>query len=325
MNNYSRVSSPSDPTILYICAAARSGSTLCDMFLGGHSQMASSGELNFLGKALRLGQQCTCGSTVASCESWGKVLDGLRSELGFDLRSSPYALRLWDAIAANVIDHAYQTPMFLRSVRLKKAWMEFRQRLPNKVRRLVPVPSSLSHALENKIVLYRAISRAWGKQVLVDSSKNQREAVELFRRWPERVRVVLLTRDGCGVFLSQKRGGRENGRSLSGWRNYYRRAVPLIEKEIPDNSLFRLRYEDLAQDPEKIGRELCSFAGVTFEPAMLDLSQASRHMVNGNDTRFAPRKGIQLDERWRHELSNDDLEYFDRHGGSLMNRRLGYE
>jgi hypothetical protein len=38
--------------ILYVCSAARCGSTLTDMFLGGHPQVASTGELSLIGKTL---------------------------------------------------------------------------------------------------------------------------------------------------------------------------------------------------------------------------------------------------------------------------------
>lgn len=313
------------PTVIYVCAAARSGSTLSDMFLGGHSQMASLGELNFLGKALKLEQQCTCGSSVPACPAWSRVIDALHSGPGVDLRADPYALRLWDALASKVVDPEYQTAAYRRRVQLRKAWLDLRDRLPGRLRRVLPLPGVLADAIDNKLLLYRSIAQAWNKPVLVDSSKSHREAVELYLRRPAQVRIVLLTRDGRGVFLSQKRGGRDNARSLAGWRNYYRRALPLIERHVPEAALFRLRYEDLAREPEATGRRLCAFAGVAFEPSMLDLSQAERHMVNGNDTRFAPGKGFHLDERWRSELAPDDLDYFERQGGGAMNRRLGYD
>lgn len=316
--------SPQDPRVIYVCAAARSGSTLSDMFLGSHSQVASLGELNFLGKAISLGQSCTCGSTVGSCGSWAMVLDALKAEVGPDLRANPYGLRLWDALASTVVDHAYQTASYRRAVQFRKAWMEVRGQLPAAFRERVPIPESLRLAIQNKVHLYRIIARLWQKRVLVDSSKNQREAVELYLSWPERVRVVLLTRDGRGVYLSQKRGGRDNAQSLAGWRNYYRRALPLIERHVPAHAKLWLRYEDLASDPEAAGRQLCNFAGIPFEPSMLDLAGVTRHMVNGNDTRFAPGKGFRLDERWRRELSRADLDYFERHGGGAMNRLLGY-
>ena len=44
--------------VLYICSAARCGSTLTDMFIGGHSQATSLGEINFLGRAIGLNEEC---------------------------------------------------------------------------------------------------------------------------------------------------------------------------------------------------------------------------------------------------------------------------
>jgi hypothetical protein len=110
---------------------------------------------------------------------------------------------------------------------------------------------------------------------------------------------------------------------VNGWLNYYRRALPLLESHIDPSSLLKIRYEDLASDPEKTGRDLCDFSGISFESQMLDLSSATRHLVNGNNTRFSPGKGIRLDERWRTELHGIELDFFERMGGD-MNRRLGY-
>ena len=56
---------------------------------------------------------------------------------------------------------------------------------------------------------------------------------------------------------------------------------------------------------------------------MTDLSHAERHMVNGNDTRFRPERGIHLDERWRTDLAGDELAYFEGAAGRL-NAQLGY-
>jgi hypothetical protein len=50
MNGIGTGSATMEPTVIYVCAAARSGSTLSDMFLGGHSRISSLGELSFRGK-----------------------------------------------------------------------------------------------------------------------------------------------------------------------------------------------------------------------------------------------------------------------------------
>ena len=97
----------------------------------------------------------------------------------------------------------------------------------------------------------------------------------------------------------------------------------MLERHIAPDSLLKIRYEDLASDPEKIGHVLCDFVGIPFEPQMLNLSQSTRHLVSGNNTRFSPEKGIRLDERWRTELHGKELDFFERIGGD-MNRRLGY-
>mgnify|MGYP005820476915 CR=1 FL=1 len=56
---------------------------------------------------------------------------------------------------------------------------------------------------------------------------------------------------------------------------------------------------------------------------MLQLDSVVRHMVNGNDTRFKPGKGIALDERWRRDLQPEELAYFNARG-LHMNAALGY-
>lgn len=309
--------------VLYICSAARSGSTLTDMFMGGHSQAASLGEINLLNKAIKLNADCSCGSKIRECREWLKVFNAILSTQGINMIEDPYKLRLWDALAYREIDHQHQTNLYRLSINLRKAWMEARDLLPDILREHFPMPPILVKALCNKMNLYKKISHCWNKLIILDSSKNAREAVELHQRWPSRVKVVLLTRDGRGVYLSRRSSGRSQSESVSGWLKYYQRALPLLERYIAPDSLIKIRYEDLASEPERMGHLLCNFVGICFEPQMLDLSSRSRHLVNGNDTRFSPGKGIHLDERWRTKLLGAELEFFQRTGGS-MNSLLGY-
>ena len=309
--------------VLYICSAARSGSSLTDMFIGGHSQTASLGEINLLGNAISLNAECSCGDKLSACMQWRKVFDAVLSSHGIDLVKNPYEFKLWDAIAFDKIDHQRQTRAYRLAITLRKAWMRGRDYLPYSLRKHFPIPPILLEALRNKMDLFKEISRCWSKTVIVDSSKNFREAVELHQRWPNLVKVILLTRDGRGVYLSRRSSGRNQLESVSGWLNYYYNALPLLERCIASDSLLKIRYEDLASDPEKTGRVLCDFVGIPFEPQMLDLSQSTRHLVGGNNTRFSPEKGIRLDERWRTELYGKELDFFERVGGN-MNYRLGY-
>lgn len=311
------------PRLVYVCSAARCGSTVLDMFLGGHPSVASLGELNFLGKALRLGQACTCGAEVRACPAWSQVMADVADRTRHDLRADPYALRLWDARATVQVDRAHQSPGYERSLRLRKAWLALRASLPEPLKPAAPLPPVLSTALRNKWTLVESLARSWQVPVLVDSSKNPWEAVELARQHPRRVMVVLLTRDGRGVYHSRRRSGFSREQSVEGWRGYYRQAIPLLESHLQPDQWVRLRYEDFAARPEETGRRLCQALHLDYVPEMTELSRAQRHMVNGNDTRFRPERGIHLDERWRTDLDAEELAYFVRAAGGL-NTRLGY-
>lgn len=311
------------PTILYICSAARCGSTITDMFLGGHSGVASLGEINFLGKAIKLGEACSCGDPVATCATWQRVYDALLQKTGTDVRNTPYAYRLWDARARVVIDHEHENTLFHARFLMRRAWLGVRDLLPPAMRSVVPIPPAYEKALHNKMQLFQLLADTWDKRVIVDSSKNPWEAIELVSRWPEQVKVILVTRDGRGVYLSRRSSGFDRGVSVREWMKYYRRAAPMLIKRLPQANLLQMRYEDFASDPEKMGRKLCEFAGIDYEPSMLVLDQGERHMANGNDTRFSPQKGIRLDERWREGLKGEELAYFELHGGPV-NRMLGY-
>lgn len=313
-----------EPQVLYICSAARSGSTFTDMFLGGHSQVASLGELNFLNKVINLNHKCSCGADLRECEHWDKVFRSIKDLTNIDLISNPYEYNLWDAVSSDTIDHAWQTKSKVLAINFRKAWISGRNKLPYWLRSWMPIPSILSSALNNKMALYHEIARCWGKSVIVDSSKNDREAVELFQRWPDKVRILLLVRDGRGVYYSRRSSGYSRDESIKGWLNYYQRALPLLNKYISSDFILKMNYEDLATKPEEMGRVLCNFLNIPFEPQMLDFTQFSRHLVGGNNTRFASGKEIKLDTRWQTELRGEELDFFIRTGGD-MNDQLGYQ
>jgi hypothetical protein len=310
------------PRVVYVCSAARCGSTVLDMFLGSHPAVASLGEVNLVGKALSLRQDCTCGVPLPDCPAWCMVWQRILERTGRDMRADPYGLRLWDARARVIVDRAHQTPAYERAVRLRSAYLALRAALPGAAE-LLPLPKVLVGAIEAKLALYEEVAGAWDRRVVVDSSKNPWEAVELARRARSQVLVVLLTRDGRGVFHSRRSSGFSREESLSGWRRYYGRTASLLRAKLPAARVLELRYEDFARDPEAAGHELCARLGIEYDAAMPRLDTLDRHMVNGNDTRFRPQTGVRLDERWRRELPAEDLQWFEQRAGAL-NRRLGY-
>ena len=69
------------PVLLYIASDVRSGSTLLDMLLGGHSQIEALGELQFLkshvrreGTGYSWDWKCTCGADFTDCPFGPKLI-----------------------------------------------------------------------------------------------------------------------------------------------------------------------------------------------------------------------------------------------------------
>lgn len=293
------------------------------MFLGAHPNATSLGEVNLIGKALRLQQRCTCGALISECKAWVDVFRIIQEAHGKDFLTDPYSFQLWPSRARVLVDRTHQNEKFEAAFKVRQAWLMARSLLPPSLKKIVPIPAVLKLSVRNKLQLYEAISRSWGCELIVDSSKNPWEAVELAKIAGDQVKVILLTRDGRGVYHSRRSSGFSRVESVGGWRKYYSRALPMLHAELGPESLIQLRYEDFAADPEATGQCLCDWLGIGFAESMLSISSAVRHMVNGNDTRFTPQSGIKLDERWRRELSLPELAYFERNAGHL-NLQLGY-
>ncbi len=312
------------PSVCYICAPAHSGSTLLDMLLGGHSEIASLGEFAFLGKTIALRELCSCQAPVAECAAWAPILDRIQRERGTDLRVDPYALWQWDTRAGIRIDRHQQTRAYLFARKLRVAWCAARSSLPAPLSRAVPLPPSLDRGVANSLYLYRLVRQEWGVGVVVDSSKNTRQALALYERAPEEVRIISLVRDGRGVFRSHRSRGFSRRTSLGAWSRHVRRMLPLIGRSVDRRHVLSVRYEELVSDPGASLSAICTFLDRSFEPTMLDLAGGVRHNIGGNvGSRVGREKGVRHDERWRTDLSAEDLAYFERHGGDI-NRRLGY-
>ncbi len=310
---------------VFICSAPRSGSTFLDMLLGGHPDIASLGEVSFLGKVLTLGELCGCGEPVNRCETWGAIFDRIKAERSIDLRDTPYGLWQWDTRGVNVIDHQQQTRRYLLAASARQFWLTARENSPDILRALMPLPPSLSKGLNNTLYLFDVIRDQWGKQLIVDSSKNLFKALSVYRADPEATKVILLTRDGRGVINSRLKNGVPVKKSVGAWVKYYSRARELLARHIPPDDWLVVHYEDMATDTESMLGVVCEFLGIEYDEAMLRLDSGVRHVVNGNaGTKKNQRLGIRLDEAWRENLSQEDLAYFSKVAGRLATD-LGYE
>lgn len=307
------------PDTLYILSAGHSGSTLLNLILGTHSRAIAVSELTYLPGNISHNEICTCGSAIRECVLWREVAARLHRRLGIDILRHPTQL---DLGCADSPRGPYRAMPHYRWL-----WKARRMAVIASMLGSIHVPrfarQRFDRCIENRLAVYDALRAATGATMVVDSSKEYLQGLSVYAARPKRTRLILLTRDGRAVFYSNLKRGFGHAYSLRSWHNYYRHALPLIRRNVPGRDLLTVRYEDLVTSPEEVVAQICSFAGMEFEPAMLDTGSKQHHITSGNNMRFTLGTGIRLDRKWQSELKEPDRRFFEERAGWL-NRELGY-
>jgi len=306
----------------YILSSGHSGSTLLNLLLGGHPTIVPVGEITHLPKNLALNTLCSCGTPVRTCGFWQPIVSQFGQQVGRDLSTDPYAMRLGFIGATRVVDPKVMTPAYRRAWKVRHGAAFLRARAG-----ITPLPSLLARfdeACRNTLALFESVRALTGAQVVVDASKDYLKGLGLYRLDPKRTRLILLTRDGRGVFYSGVRSGLTRQDALRRWVNYYSRTMPLIARNVRPEGVLRIRYEDLATATATTLQGLCAFLQLDYTPAMLELHARPAHITNGNGMRLRRDRVIALDQSWRSNLDPADRAYFNQHAGAL-NAKLGYD
>jgi len=106
------------------------------------------------------------------------------------------------------------------------------------------------------------------------------------------------------------------------WRTEVRRARELGRRVGPSRYV-ETRYEDLVSDSDGVVRSVCDFAGLPFEPEMLEYVGAVDLTAKPHHQRLLqpPTRGVR---DWRSEMSRQDTLGFEAIAGDLLTE-VGYE
>lgn len=257
------------PTVVFIASLGHSGSTLLDLMLNAHPEVASVGELKQLTRYARFQRdrgrtpRCSCGApSLGKCPFWTKVDACTKDHGGRHLGE------------LNVEDYA-NTETFQR----------------------------------DNALLFRAICEVTGKDVIVDSSKQIERLALLLDNPDLDVFPIFLVRDPKGQICSSlRKNGKQHklgkGRNslfrLIGNYSWTNRRIYGVLRHRPHAVV---HYEQLAKDPERTLSALMPTFGLAFDPRQLKWVEQERHNISGNRMRFAASSRIRLDERWRKSLS----------------------
>ena len=209
-------------------------------------------------------------------------------------------------------------------------------------------------AWDGNAPLHPAVAAHVGRPVIVDSTKDEAwieaRAAETVAAGGKAV-LVLLGRDGRAVVNSRirKYPDRDPAEQIQDWIGKMESSEALFDRFAGPK--MRVRYEQLATSTEAVAQALCALIGIAYEPDMLRFAETPHHVLGGNSgTQFIVAReqlddpdeafvslngrtrdyyenhsgGIELDLRWREELSAPHLALFE-HLASRANEAFKWE
>ena len=322
--------------LAYILAASHSGSTLLNMLLGAHPQIATVGEMKLPSKAMGdlIHYRCSCGEYIQKCTFWQKIKEGTASRgFDFDLTDAGTDYRAVDSRYAQWLLGPLHRGVLLESLRdgalgISPTWRK-----------------QLLEIQRRNAALISTITEIIGAKMASDSSKIAIRLKYLLRNTELEVKIIRLIRDGRGVALTYMnpadfadakdpamRGGGSGGqrekerlsmaRAAYQWRRCNEEAEHVLRR-LDKSQWIEIRYEDLCRDTEKTLGRLFEFLGLDPKKRVKDFRSIEHHVV-GNGMRLDTTSQISLDERWREKLTDHDLKIFESTAGK-MNRKYGYK
>ena len=309
---------------LYICSVAHSGSTIIELLLGGHPDIASLGEVSSLAHDILLNQPCTCGKPLTHCSAWKPIFSTIQEKSGIDFEEKPYSFRL-GATLKSVQKDSFQKNHWNNIVNHYHRGLEYIY-FKSFLAKILPLPSHSSSEVENTLTLYDIARKHRGKKIIVDSSKRYLKALELYKKAPNMIRILFLVRDGRSVFASHLKRQWPRHVAYLAWKNFYSRALPLMKQYVAPKHLYIMQFEKFLQQPDYHIKKICELVDIDTPhlDKLLTFDRKNLHSTGGNLARFEKKLKLRQDEGWRTHLTKDEIHYFNKKSGNL-NKVLGYE
>lgn len=181
--------------------------------------------------------------------------------------------------------------------------------------------------------LFSAYAARHGKPRWGDKTPMYMRHLGLIERLFPGAQYVHLIRDGRDAalaFLDMPEGvvtrtwghPRSAAGFASEWRTEVTRARGLGRRLGPSR-YHEVRYEDLVADTDRVVQSICAFAGLPFEPQMLEFAGAVDVSAKPHHQRLLqpPTQGVR---NWREQMAEGDMRAFEAIAGDLLTD-LGYD
>jgi hypothetical protein len=312
---------------IYIAGWRYCGSTMFEILLNGHPEIAAMGELKKFSLQFARTEDnatyaglCSCGQRPMQCPIWSHVAHRIAGQYGVDMAKNPFGFR--------VSELGWEEDYGIRSLYhrfLRKYYRGWHY--ANYYR--VPFLQRLSWlALQgqwpaNTLFVADAIREIQNARAVVDASKDGVRMRYMHAACQGDLRVIYLTRGPKATVWSTIR--RQAGTLQSGLAMYCKVNSRLLRllNDLPAHDWIHIRHEDLCAEPERTVKRACDFLGYDYDARMLQLPLEGRHTIGGNGVRFRKLGRIRQSLAWRENLSHAAVQEIDRRTRPLA-EKLGY-
>lgn len=300
----------------YICSQPRSGSTLLSILSGTCDQVISVGEMSLFGKAHHQNIACSCGANLSKCKFWGEIISRI-SELKHD-NNNLYTTQAYRLKYKRSLFNQWLNQMYFFGLRHCNKYLAG---LSSTIKNTFPYDSEL--AIKNNLILANTIFNLVGypNPVLLDSTKSIYRLQQLNLKIPEKLKVIILLRDGRGTINSYMKNDKRSFENIvHSWKHHMERQIKGLHAICEKRKLV-IRYEDLCEDTKNQLHAICDFLDIPYQTKIPKLS-GHFHMLGGNTGAYNS-KSIKLDEEWKEKLDKKKLDVFENIAGKV-NRMNGY-
>lgn len=272
----------------FILCPSFHGATLLGLLLNAHSKVTSLGDT--LPKRQHLDYFCSCEQRIQECAFWQTIMERVRTDrfpeeqfmLPIRARLHPDS-EVNERLNLRLIKAARRFGPWVWRLRWRAA-VEFR---------------------DMNLQLFRQACTLMGTEVFVDKSDIVRFAILRSVVYPQRVRVIHLTRDPRGYFFSMQKNRTPKwplDRIVEKWVSAH--STVHGYQSLAGVAYLRVRYEDLCADPQTTLGRIFEFLGVDEEDVLQTLRDGTaEHHLIGNRMLRSFDGSIRLDTRWRETIS----------------------
>lgn len=290
------------PTMIYIMSPSYSGSTLLTFLMANHSEISTIGEL----KATSLGNiskyNCSCGSPFLECDFWINLQKGLQAD-GVQFQADNFGTNFSS-------EHGFSNKLLSSRVRgqlfesIRMALLKFG-----------PSSAEYKKILERNKLIADKVCELQGGHVFMDGSKNCNRLVYFANAGLWNLKVVNLVRDErgqlCSLMRREKSSMAEAIERLIQVRKEQKTTLSIIGKE----NYISINYSELCKNTLSSLNQIYRFVGISAV-ADANLSK-NKHHILGNSMRLSNVDEIRIDERWKQDLSETDLQVYGPYAGKI--------